>query len=157
MEYPNTTQIEIPKKDISAGVGKAKEGDTQALAEKYFRTFFLPGIIATIFAVSAQFIDNTFWISLIAYVALLMYVSWRLYEEKASPKISFWAMFVAMLMITFLVAVVKLVINFKFVYFLNLITEPLIYAIIGGALGYLVMLALTRGQKNPKPETKPKQ
>ena len=88
---------------------------------------------------------------------MLAYVSWKLYEEKASPQTAFWALFVAMLIITFLVAVVKLFINFKFVYFLNLITEPLIYAIIGGALGYLVILALSKGQKNPKPETKPKE
>ena len=146
MNHPNTTPIEIPKKE-----------ETQTLAEKYFRTFFLPGLIAVVFAISAQFIDNTFWISLIAYIALLAYVSWKLYEEKASPQTAFWALFVAMLIITFLVAVVKLFINFKFVYFLNLITEPLIYAIIGGALGYLVILALSKGQKNPKPETKPKE
>jgi len=143
MNYPNTTPIEIPKKE---------EGQT--MPEKYFRTFFLPGLIAAIFAISAQFIDNTFWISLIAYTALLAYISWKLYEEKVDPIISFWTLFVAMLLITFLVAAIKLVLNFKFVYFLNLITEPLIYAIIGGALGYLVMLALKKGQKHPKPDNK---
>lgn len=137
MEHPNTTPIEIPKK-----------GETEALAEKYFRAFFLPGLIATVFAVSAQFLENTFWICLVAYAGLLTYVAWKLYEEKASPSTAFWTMFTAMLIVVFAVAVVKLAVHFKFIYFLNLVTEPLIYAIIGGALAYLVISALERAKKS---------
>ena len=138
MIHPNTTPIEVPK----------KEQDTQTIAEKYFRMFFLPGFIAAIFAILAQFIENTFWVAIIAYLCLLIYIVWKLYEDKATPKIGFWTYFVSLLIITFFVALIKLAINFKFIYFLNLITEPLIYAILGGLVCYLIMLILSKAPQH---------
>lgn len=72
---------------------------------------------------------------------LLLYLAWLIQKDKQVKNQGiFWIGFATFLLLDLVVAFAKLVINWQFWYFLNLLTEPLIYAIIGGALTYLAVV-----------------
>ncbi|MFH1536586.1 MAG: hypothetical protein ABID45_01200 [Patescibacteria group bacterium] len=115
------------------------------LTSLYFKKLLLPGLVALIFEIAALFLDNSLMLIWLANSGLILYISWTISnDKKANIKNSFWIPFTALLIISFIVALTKLFIYWKFWYFLNLLTEPLIYAIIGGVICYLIILVISK-------------
>ena len=131
------------------------------IAITYLRKLFLPGLIALIFETAALFLDNSLMLIWLANIGLIAYIIWLLKKDsKITPNLCFWVGFATFLIVSFLLSVAKLIIYWKFWYFLNLVTEPLIYAILGGVICYLTFLIINKvtlkggeiwkNQKNPK-------
>ncbi|MFH1781617.1 MAG: hypothetical protein ABH835_03325 [Patescibacteria group bacterium] len=114
---------------------------TDDITTRYLKQLIIPFLIAVIFEIAAQFLPNSNMVVWLANFFLLLYLAWLIQKDKQVKNQGiFWIGFATFLLLDLVVAFAKLVINWQFWYFLNLLTEPLIYAIIGGALTYLAVV-----------------
>ncbi|MFH0819010.1 MAG: hypothetical protein V1898_03385 [Patescibacteria group bacterium] len=85
-----------------------------------------PIVITLIFEIAALFTDNSGTLIIVANIFLIIYIIAK--TKITDYRLAAWVNGTVILFTSLIIALVKFMINFKFLYLFNIITEPLIYA-----------------------------
>lgn len=122
----------------------------------YFKIIRIPVVLAIVIEILAHFTANTFYLIWLVNFIVFVYISWYLIKKHQAP---FFQIVVASTMagiiIGVCVALFKLIWFRHFYLIFNLITEPMITAIVGIGISALTFLIIKNiSQKNIKKSKK---
>lgn len=116
--------------------------------KKYFKIIALPVLLAAVVQVCAFFVENTNLIIWLALIIIFIYLTFLLkYRYQASLKKVLTYLISVGCILGFIVALVKLILAYKFYLIFNLIAEPALFAAIGVLVGSLVYLLFKNKRK----------
>lgn len=117
------------------------EKEVNKQVEKLINLLKWPFILVLIFEIAALFLDNSEILIWLANLCFLGYAVYLMNKDRSnSLAVVAWTGGVTIFLLSFTVSTVELILNFKFWYLFNLITEPLIYACVGAGLSSFMYL-----------------
>ncbi len=100
--------------------------------EKYIKALQWAFLIVLIFEICALFLDYSWILFWTVQVVFYGYVVYRLPKDKAGTIA--WIGVISTFLLSFTVAFIELLMNFRFWYIFSLITQPIIDAVIGAII-----------------------
>ncbi len=99
--------------------------------EKYFKWLIWPWLLVLAFEITASFLENKLILIWAANGGLYLFANYLLAKKGCRWSTAVWLNGIMTWLLTLIIDVVELIIDFKFWQIFNLITEPLMFAAIG--------------------------
>lgn len=111
--------------------------DIQQRVDYYLKHLVGPLVLATAFEVFVQTQDRVFMLTWLANGAILLYIFARFFKESSAHELK-WLAALSGLVMTLIVAIVKIFLFKEIWYVFNAFTEPLVVAALMGGFTYIV-------------------